>query len=435
MPWSLYPSFRQSSKPYLGLQLALITFLFLGLASSTQASVLSPDGYPFPYRNPLIATILSEINRATMDYETVHINMHPERAGIAGLPSDPSVPMALFPQKGRAAPLVFVIAGSGGNARSGSALLIASQLAKLGFHAITLPDPLSQDYVLGVSETTLPGYLPRDTAEYYAFLEQVVGMLKTTHQLQITGFSVVGFSYGALLSGFLNREDQKKHVFNFSKTVMLNPAMDVQYGIQILDWYNSQGDSIYPQDKFSILGKIRELIAAIRGKLPETSGTGAVYTEAQVERLALDNTELQWVIGAKFRDALQDIIFTSQQIKDRGLLHKGTPQARSAEARKFSFFAYLTQFIAPSLGVQNQRVPLEKFWKAANFYTLGATLQKDRGAYVMESADDFLLHGNDIDFLKSTFGARLYLYPYGGHTGNFRFGQNQADFAAIMRTR
>ena len=409
--------------------LSLLVLIFF---SNAQASILSAAEYAFPYRDPLLATVLSAINRATCPYETIYLTLHPERTNIAGLPQNPHVPMALFAQKDKVAPLVFVIAGSGGDAKSGNAMLIASQLAALGYHAVTLPNPLSQSYLLGVSQTGLPGYLPRDAHEYYNYLEQVVGSLQNDSHLRISSFSVIGFSYGALLAGFLNQEDHRRQVFRFSKTVMINPALDVEYGIQILDWYYSTGDSIYPQDKFNIFQKIHELIEALRGRLPDTESTEAKYTEQQVERLALDNTQLQWMIGSSFRDALQEIIFTNQQINRGTMLHALTVDQRKKEARRFSFSDYLRKFVAPGLGISERPAAMAAFWKAANFYALAPGLKADRGAYVMESQDDFLTQPQDFSFLNRTFGKRLFLYPYGGHTGNLRFKRNRDDLAAIM---
>ena len=170
-----------------------VSLLLLILFSYAHASVLSAAEYAFPYHDHLLATVLSVIDRATCPSETIYLTLHPERANLAGLPQSPHVPMALFAQKNRIAPLVVVIDGSGGDAKSGSALLIASQLPAIGYHAVTLPNPLSQAYLLSVSQTGFPGYLLRDAHEYYNYLEQVVGSPQNYSHLRISSFSVVGF--------------------------------------------------------------------------------------------------------------------------------------------------------------------------------------------------------------------------------------------------
>jgi hypothetical protein len=50
----------------------------------------------------------------------------------------------------------------------------------------------------------------------------------------------------------------------------------------------------------------------------------------------------------------------------------------------------------------------------------------------MENQDDFLARPEDIEALRSWLGARLYLYPRGGHLGNLWFGRNAEDLRAIM---
>ncbi len=396
-----------------------------------RASILTGDQYPFPYHNSLLATILSAINRATMPFTNIRMLVHPERANIPGLPKDPSVQMGFFEQKGKSAPLVFVFAGTGGDGLSGTAMFLGSELSRLGYHVVTLPDTLSAAYVLGLSRSTLPGYLPNDALEYYQFLVQLTASLRATYHLQISGFSVVGLSYGATLAGFLNHVDHQQRLFNFERTVMFNPAMDVGYAMNILDWYNSRGDSIYPQDKMSVLAKVRELIAALRGNLPESSGE-AQLSEQEVIRLAIDNTQLQWVIGNSFRGYLQSIIFAGQQVSDQGYLRSTRTDDRKKEARKFSYADYIQTFVAKSMGVKNEPAEIKRLVRRTSLYSVIDELSRDPGAYAIENSDDFLLQNGDIELLKKKFGSRLNLYPWGGHIGNFRNPRNIADFDQIM---
>jgi len=400
-------------------------------SARARASILTDADYPFPYHNSLLATILSVIDRATMPYTTIRMIAHPERVNLQGLPKDASIKMGFFEQKGKSAPLVFVFAGTGGDGLSGTALLLGSQLSRLGYHVVTLPDPLSSAYVLGISQSTLPGFLPNDASECYQFLTQLAGGLRATYGLEISGFSIVGLSYGATLVGFLHHVDRTRHIFNFERTVMFNPAIDVGRAMDMLDWYNSRGDSIYPQNKMGIFAKIRELISALQGRLPETSGDSQ-YTDSQVLRLALDNLQLQWVIGDTFRGYLQSIIFTSQQVHDQGYLRASRADDRLKEARRFSYADYIKTFVARSLGVANEPVAIKRLISATSFYAVIEELGRDPGAFVMENDDDFLIGDGDIELLTKKFGTRLNLYPYGGHIGNFRYKKNIADFDAVM---
>ncbi len=154
-------------------------------SARARASILTDADYPFPYHNSLLATILSVIDRATMPYTTIRMIAHPERVNLQGLPKDASIKMGFFEQKRKSAPLVFVFAGTGGDGLSGTALLLGSQLSRLGYHVVTLPDPLSSAYVLGISQSTLPGFLPNDASECYQFLAQLVGGLRATYGLEI----------------------------------------------------------------------------------------------------------------------------------------------------------------------------------------------------------------------------------------------------------
>jgi hypothetical protein len=46
---------------------------------------------------------------------------------------------------------------------------------------------------------------------------------------------------------------------------------------------------------------------------------------------------------------------------------------------------------------------------------------------LMGNEDDLILTSEDLGFLKSVFGSRAKIYPFGGHCGNMSYREN-ADY-------
>jgi pimeloyl-ACP methyl ester carboxylesterase len=224
----------------------------------------------------------------------------------------------LFEQKGKLAPLVFVLSGTGGTAFSSSALATGKQLFDLGYHVVTLPNNVNYQYALGVSRTGAPGYLPSDVKEYYELLAQVTTYLKTKKALLIQDYSILGYSLGGLMAGFLVQEDANgAKLFNFKKIVMIDPAVDIGYAIDVLDTAYDAGSRISSGRK----AFINRMIFSI-GSYAFDHGFDLNKVLASVDKINLTLDERQWLVGYNFRNDLGDLVFASQQINDIKVLKK-----------------------------------------------------------------------------------------------------------------
>ena len=210
----------------------------------------------------------------------------------------------------------------GSNALSESALMLAEQFHGMGFHAVTLPDPLSGQYTLGVSESALPGYLPLDAGEYYELLKQVAGHLKKAHRLGITGYSVAGYSFGGLLTGFLARLDGERRAFDFERAVIINPAIDIRHAIEVVDGFFASGHSILETRKSKLLSSMVDSVIRLRNR-PLTDD----LVRWAADQWAFSDDEMKWIIARSFRGATTGTIFASRQIRAHGLL--APPESRS----------------------------------------------------------------------------------------------------------
>ena len=58
-------------------------------------------------------------------------------------------------------------------------------------------------------------------------MQSLVHYLQSKKSWKVSGFSIVSYSFGGLLAGFIANEDAQEKFFNFDKIVMLNPAVDI----------------------------------------------------------------------------------------------------------------------------------------------------------------------------------------------------------------
>jgi pimeloyl-ACP methyl ester carboxylesterase len=393
----------------------------------------SANDYPFPVLDPLKASLIpAGYHPVRVNYQTTFLEFRADRKNAPLLKGRNKLGLGLFPQR-VPAPLVFVIPGLGGHGLSEAALMLAEQLHEMGLHAVTLPDPMSGQYALGVSESTLPGYLPVDSGEYYAFLERVARHLETESHVAATGYSVVGYSFGGLLAAFLARRDLERRVFNFERVVAINPAIDVRHAIAVVDGFFAAGHGIPDSRKTEITSSMVDTVIKLANR-PLTSELVA-WAETQ---WAFTEREMKWVIGRSFRGAATGTIFASLQARE---LHLLTPQAspwrkpsRINEARRYSFGDYLSQLVLPHLRSSGGfHMSDEQLLGETSLGALAGDLRANSRVYVVENADDFLARPQDVEALRAWLGDRLYLYPRGGHMGNLWFERNKTDLRRIMR--
>lgn len=408
---------------------ALVFSSAVWAADSAGASSLSV----YPIQDPLIATITSAINHTDVPYKIIKVEPLPQRRTVPLLENMNHVALSYFSQPNPKAPLAFVISGVGGSGLSGSSLLIAGDLNKQGFAVVTLPDPVNWQYVLGVSRSGVPGYLPQDVKEYYAFMKFVLKNLKSTQGIKPTQFSVIGYSYGALLTGYLMKEDNSQKFFNFEKAVLINPAVDLNHGVKTLDGFYAAGNNLTAEQKDFIKGSLLNIGSEL------LSGPGTMQDLLSALQTVPPYTvkHRDWLVGDSFREDLRDVVFATQQIHDIGLLKKKMTNhhrnARLEEAKTVSFMDYIVKVVLPPIQKKSDTpITTDQLIASGGLYPLMDMFANDPRIYMQENANDFLLHDGDLDLLKKTFGDRLRLYPFGGHIGGLWFPKNRMDLGLIM---
>ncbi|MHB8810039.1 MAG: alpha/beta hydrolase, partial [Desulfobulbaceae bacterium] len=123
------------------------------------------------------------------------------------------------------APLIFLIAGSGGSSRSSKMLALMDNLYRAGFHVVALPSPTFANFIINASTTHIPGNLPEDADDLYRVMEQIWSQAKG--HIEVSDFLLAGYSLGGTDAAFVAKLDEERKVFDFRRVLMLNPAVSL----------------------------------------------------------------------------------------------------------------------------------------------------------------------------------------------------------------
>ncbi|MGQ7815233.1 alpha/beta fold hydrolase family protein [Metapseudomonas furukawaii] len=410
-----------------------------GLAFCAHLLAANPDAesYGFPITNPFEATIAttppdlrspvpadSDIDQA--DYA---MQLRPERENA--LPENfwpvKKLRYRLARQQGPA-PLVFIIAGTGGHYSSTHAENLKKLFYGAGYHVVQLSSPSSYDFMAAASRHATPGLSSEDADDLYRVMQAV----RAQHPgLPITDYHLTGYSLGALQAAFVSHLDETRRSFNFKRVLLLNPPVNLYTSVTNLDrLVQTRVKGVDDATTFYqvVLGKLTRYFQQ-KGYIDLND---ALLFDFQESRQRLSNEQMAMLIGTSFRFSASDIAFTSDLINHRGLItpvdypiNEGTSLTPFYKrALQCDFDCYMTEQLIPFWRARYDGGSVNQLINQVSLYALENYLKQTPKIAVMHNADDVILGPGDLGFLRRTFGDRLTVYPHGGHCGNLNYRVN-----------
>lgn len=330
----------------------------------------------------------------------------------------------------RKAPLVFIIAGTGGSSKSAKMVALMTNLYHAGFHVVALPSPTFPNFIIGASTTHVPGHLAEDAADLYRVMEQIWNECKGS--IEVTDFSLAGYSLGGTEAAFVARLDEERKVFDFRRVLMLNPAVSIYTSVAkiegLLDripggsrrigaFYNRvmakstdfyrKGDFVAIDDDF--------LFAAYNARI-------------------LDRDEAGGMIAVSFRISTAGMIFASDVMTQGGYVVPKNRELKNSDSLEdyfwtslhLSFLDYFDEYFVPFFQSRHPGLTKEELVEALSLKSIESYLAASPKISVITNEDDFILAPGEIDYLRRVFGPRLKVYPRGGHLGNLEHRDNMA---------
>ncbi len=402
--------------------LVTVASMFFPLFASAVPAVLPPNTV---LTNPLAMTITQALVSPKEDRsKRATISLMPERRQVFLFEKNADLKFTYRVQKDPTAPLVFIVPGTGGVAESSGALFLAEQLYNLGYQTVTVDDGFSWRFALSASKLGLPGYTPADSQDLYTALRAVNTKLQKEAAIQPRSYSLVGYSLGALQAIFMHRLDQDKKVFNFERVLMIDPPMDLMRAVSSLDYFYNIGNALSDNRKVVVFNRLVEV--GNKYLNAHADFTDPNLLQQAFDELGFDRKDLAYLIGGSFRNSLRDVIFASQQIHDLKILTMPVTRyhrnARYDEAHQYSFEQYMSQFLYPQVKKQKgASYSIDKMNHESSFYQFADYVQIHKNLFIVHTADDFILEPGDIHWIRSKFGDRAMIFPFGGHCGAMNF--------------
>ena len=337
----------------------------------------------------------------------------------------------------RAAPLVFLIAGTGASYDGGKNTNMGKAFYKAGFHVVSISSPTYMNFIVSSSKSGVPGHAFGDAEDIYRVMETIWGKLKK--KIEVTDFYVTGYSLGGFNAAFVTYLDEKRQVFNFRKALLINPPVRLYSSISLLDRMleNIPGGV----DNFPLFyDKLVEEIGRVY-KRADQINFGEEFLYQAFKAVNPDDEELAALIGVSFRISSANMAFTSDLMTDQGYIKptnvrftKNTSPGKFQHvAQRLGFTDFFHGYFYPYHKARNPDLSRTELIEQMSLSTIEDYLRSAEKIEVMHNQNDLILEPGEIDFFPRVFGHRAKIYPKGGHCGNMDYRDNVAHMVNVFR--
>ncbi|HIJ86800.1 MAG TPA: alpha/beta hydrolase [Desulfuromonadales bacterium] len=414
----------------------IVLFIMLPLTT-----VAADDGYGYPIPGSYEATIIGtpvtlmpELPAYITTRQLV-LDVNPGRKRPPIFFYDEGL-RCTFAYQEKKAPLVFLIAGAGSGDRSVKLMTMMKAFYVAGFHVITVPSPSHANFIISASRSSVPGDLAEDAADLYRAMEsawkQVAG------DIEVSSFNLCGYSLGGTQAAFVARLDEERKVFNFRKVLMINPAVSLfSSATRIEDLMKQIPGGAKKQGIFfnKMLSKFSQYYRYGNFVAINDEFLYSIYTE---KLFSLEETA--GLIGLTYRINLAGMIFASDVMTNSGYVVPKNRNLKTTDSifdyflvsSHLSFIDYFNEYLFPYFQKQRPGLTKQQYIHSLSLKSIEGYLTSTTKFAVMTNENDFILTGEDLDYLRQIFGERARIYPRGGHLGNLEYKENLASMVSFF---
>jgi len=323
-----------------------------------------------------------------------------------------------------AAPVVFIVPGTGGHRESGSTAALAEMAFRAGYHAVAVSSAFSFDFIESAGTSDFPGFAPSDAHDVHAALTAVDADLRVRYGALVDSRrAVVGISLGGLHVLYMAASEDAaaaERLVQFDAYVALNPPVSLVRAVRGMDRCFNLPLELMPEKE-----RREERIRALFRHVIDVAGGRDLEPG---KPLPLSDDEAKFLIGISFRMKLLDILDQARALGRTGDFfltpRSGTDRSASyRELAQYSYMEYLYAFVLPQVSrlrpdVANDDAGAKRLEDLCDLRSIQTRLAANERVRVFTNANDLVLDASDVEFLENTFGARLELNGDGGHLGN-----------------
>lgn len=399
------------------------------------------ESYEYPLRDPYVATVVGTPKAFRADLpkkiplKQARLTVFEQREAPDALWYEEDLRYSYALQKD-VAPLVFLIAGTGGSHDGGKNRIMAKAFYQAGFHVVGLSSPTFANFIVSASETGVPGHAYKDAADLYRVMTLVRDELQP--DIEITDYFLAGYSLGGFNAAFVALLDEQKKAFDFKKVLMINPPVRLYSSVSLLDRMLENipgGVDNFNQYYKSLVERLTQVYK--RGDRLDLSEDGLYKAYRELD---FKNEELAALIGVSFRLTSANLALTSDIMNDAGYIKpKNVRPTKYSSldpygkvAMRLGFTDYVHSFFYPHYKAEDPSLTREGLIEAMSLTTIEEYLRSATKIEVMHNEDDLILEPGEMAFFRQVFGERAKIYPYGGHCGNMDYRENVAHMLSAM---
>ncbi|MDB5478204.1 MAG: hypothetical protein JWM96_699 [Alphaproteobacteria bacterium] len=422
--------------------------LLLGCASKPEGFPLlttapAAPAYAYPINNPYAATIIGVPKEMRTDYSALPtptarmLTVYPKRFIPSGFWYEKGLRYSTLLQP-QAAPLIYVIAGTGADHRSEQMRSLGNVFYSAGFHVVLLPSTTHPNFIVTASENFTPGRPRQSAKDLYHVMKMIDKQVAA--EVPVTERLLTGYSLGGLDAAFTARLDEDEKALNFRRVFLINPPLSLYSSIQMIDkmLYSALPNGIDDVDDF---------IDRQMARLATMSASGDAL-DFQNERLFIDaynkykpsDNSLATVIGLNFRLFAANMIFTSDVMANTGYIYpKNTAFTTTTSLNNYlsvalrtSLLNYFNDIYSERYLADNPGMTKKALIEENSMESLGAYLSHNPKFGMMTNRDDIIPAPGEIDRLVALFDGHAKIYPNGGHLGNLSYPPVARDIVQFM---
>ena len=407
----------------------------LGLLMATM-SWGATEEYGYPIKDKYVATVVGTPSEyfaelpEKIPFKTRRLAVFPDREVPDAFFYDRQLLYSVALQD-EAAPLIFLIAGTGASHNGGKNKEMARAFYQAGFHIVSISSPTFSNFVVSASRTSVPGHAEHDAEDLYRVMEKIYTLLVEVDKIEATEFHLTGYSLGGFNSAYVAKLDEQRKSFDFKNVLLINPPVSLYNSISLLDRMSENIPG--GVDNFDLY--FEELMRGFGEVYKRSSGdVGDNFLYEAYKAMDLQNEELAALIGVAFRISSGSMVFASDVMTNFGYVKpKEMVLTRHTDLLLFNrlvnrlgFTDYYHEYFYPYYRDNEGVASRDDFVGSESLTHIEDYLRNSPKITVMHNEDGIILEPGEIDFFREVFGERAKIYPYGGHCGNMSYRDNVA---------
>ena len=412
--------------------MSIRTLRSVGILAAVLSAVLLPGSapaYDYPFDDPFVATVVGTPSEfrpelaVTVPLKRRSIKIFPDRETPELLFYDDKLRYSYALQKDPA-PLVFIIAGTGGSHDGRGVRQLGRAFYQAGFHYVGLTSPTHSNFIVAASESSVPGHAYEDAEDLYRVMERI--WEKIGRKVTVTDFFLTGYSLGAFNTAFVAKLDEERQSFRFRRALMINSPVRLYSSISLLDRMLENipgGEDNFGQFYQNLVDAFAEVYTRSDELQLNEDFLYQAYKVFKPEKELLGA-----LIGTSFRMSAANMAFSSDLMTNFGFIKPSNVRLpKNADLAKFNHVAmrlgftdYFHAYFYPYHRAKTPTMSRADLIEEMSLKSIEDYLRTSDRMYAMHNEDDLILEPGEVEFIRDVFGDRAMIYRNGGHMGNIQ---------------